>query len=179
MGVYFISDLHLGHKNILEFSPNRKGITVDEHDEYILNAICSVMTKRDILYILGDVAFERSKLELLRLIPGTLKLIIGNHDTFGIETYQKYFKEIHGFIKYKEFWLSHAPIHNSELRGKKNIHGHIHHNIINDYNYVNVCVEQLYEQKPISLEQIRASTQKLEKEVTIKAFLSRMTDLDD
>ena len=80
---YFISDLHLAHRNILKFSPNRLGHSVDsveDHDSIILSRIFCTMTKRDILYILGDVAFSEDKLELLDQIPGRKVLIMRRHN---------------------------------------------------------------------------------------------------
>ena len=58
MSTYFISDLHLGHKGILNFSPDRYGDSVYEHDEYQISQIYSTVGKRDILFILGDVQIE-------------------------------------------------------------------------------------------------------------------------
>ena len=62
--------------------------------------------------------------------------------------------EVYGFVKYKEFWLSHCPIHPNELRGKVNIHGHVHNKTIIDCNYFNTSCENV-DFKPISLENIR------------------------
>ena len=65
-----------------------------------------------------------------------------------------------GLYKYKEFWLSHAPIHPCELRGKRNIHGHVHQNHVmdehhkRDNRYINVCVENT-DGAPVSLDKIR------------------------
>jgi len=160
MSTYFISDLHLGHSNIFSFSPNRFGSNIDQHDRWVIDSINSVVKPRDLLYILGDVAFDLTKLDLLNSIPCQKKLIIGNHDKFPLEVYNKYFVSVHGFQKYKEFWLSHCPIHPAELRGKINIHGHCHNNVIPDSHYINVGVEQL-NSIPISLEQIRSYINKL------------------
>lgn len=58
-----------------------------------------------------------------------------------------YFNKVCGFEKYKKSWLSHAPIHPAELRGKINIHGHVHDATITDENglpdlrYFNVSLE--------------------------------------
>lgn len=54
------------------------------------------------------------------------------------------FDEVHGLLKYKEFWLSHAPLHPDELRGKKNVHGHVHTESVNDLNYLNVSVDSSF-----------------------------------
>lgn len=162
-GVYVISDLHLGHKNILKFEPTlRFGDTVDEHDHILLERIRSVCpTKRYLLYILGDVCMDIERMEWLAELPCRKILVRGNHDNFKDEVYHKYFESIQGIIKYKGFWLSHAPVHPNELRGCKNIHGHVHSNSIrNNYkhelnpNYINACVENC-NGYPINVQDIR------------------------
>ena len=53
----------------------------------------------------------------------------------------EYFDEVHSLYKWHEFWLSHCPIHPDELRGKVNIHGHVHHATLNDKRYYNTSLE--------------------------------------
>lgn len=104
----------------------------------------SVVNKRDIVWFLGDILFEEKYLEVLADLPGTKNLILGNHDTdrkVNTEQLVKVFDSVHGLVKYKDAWLSHAPIHPCELRGRINIHGHMHYQTVGDKNYVNVCVE--------------------------------------
>ena len=163
----FIADLHLGHKNIASFSGvERGGITnVEEHDAYIVEQWNSVCSKNDLVWVLGDVCMNKTKLPLLKKMKGNKHLILGNHDEFSLETYMPYFNKIHGFMKYKGMWLSHAPVHLQELRGKINVHGHNHKNIVTrwnpeingwepDPNYICVSVEQVGG-CPISLEDIK------------------------
>lgn len=158
--VMFISDLHLGHKNLIEgkkfsfdFGRFRVGETIEEHDEKLVDRIASSVNKRDILYILGDVVVfhkDVSKLHMLSRIPGELRLVLGNHDLFPVKEYFGIFNQIEGFMKYKKSWLSHCPVHPAELFNKFNIHGHVHINSIPDFDgesydkrYINVCVEAL------------------------------------
>lgn len=155
--VFFISDLHLGHRNILNFAKEyRHGSAIKEHDDWLISQWNSAVTsKHSLVYVLGDVAFDKEAMQrCLPLMKGRKILVRGNHDNFDTELYLEYFEQVLGFIKYKEFWLSHAPIHPTELRGKKNIHGHVHQNTIQDVNYINVCVEPL-KGIPISLLQLR------------------------
>ena len=85
-------------------------------------------------------------------------LILGNHCTernnITVSDLSEAFDEIHGVLKYKEFWLTHTPMHPVELRGKMNIHGHVHRHSINDPRYINVCPE-VCNYSPISLHEIR------------------------
>jgi len=141
--VYFISDLHLGHKSILKFSPSRGGQDCKTHAEWLVKQWNSVVTKRDLVWVLGDICFDNKFLPYLKKMNGSKHLILGNHDKFMLSEYAKYFNKIHGFIKYKGFWLSHSPIYAGELRNQMNIHGHVHNNSVPDKRYINVCVEAL------------------------------------
>jgi calcineurin-like phosphoesterase family protein len=165
---YFISDLHLGHKNILDFCPDRGGTNVDEHSEWLVEQWNSTITKRDVVWVLGDICFDKKHLRYLKQMNGQKHMIYGNHDTFSLPTYQPYFNTIRGFTKKSGLWLSHAPIHPYELRGRVNVHGHVHQHTVQKYyigsdgnehriddpSYINVCVDVL-KGKPIHIDEIR------------------------
>ena len=151
--VYHISDLHMGHKNILSFAgSDRGGECVGTHDRWIIKQWNSVIRKRDTVFVHGDVAMTKEGLYACKKLNGTKKLIMGNHDEFKIDEYLYTggFSEIlPSLMRYKGTWLSHCPIHPDELRGKINIHGHVHQQSIMlgrklDPRYRNVCVEQCY-----------------------------------
>ncbi len=160
--VRFAADLHIGHKNIASFSgPQRGGITnVDEHDRWVVEQWNSVCAKNDLIWVLGDVCMDKSKLPLLKKMKGNKHLILGNHDEFSLDTYAPYFNKIHGFVRYKGLWLSHCPVHPQELRGKSNCHGHNHNKVVldsegnPDKRYVCVSLEQIGG-CPITLEEVR------------------------
>ena len=156
MSVYFTSDLHLGHKKIHQF---RAGFNSEEaHECYIRDAWKNIITKRDDVYVLGDACFTMDALKLMESLPGTKHLIRGNHDELDTQAYLKVFKNVYGLKKYKEFWLSHAPIHPQELRGKVNLHGHVHYQTVPDNNYFNCCVENLrdlFKRPFVELDQLR------------------------
>lgn len=155
MSVFFISDLHLGHKSILKFSPMRQGKTVDEHDKWLFHQWNSVVRsdKHDVVWVLGDVCFDKDKMYMLKNMKGRKKLVRGNHDNFDISFYLEFFEDIHGITKKYHRWLSHAPIHPDSLRDRQNIHGHVHAKSIKDDRYINVCVEAL-NGTPIRLDQL-------------------------
>lgn len=126
MTVLFTSDLHLGHERAAR---NRGFASRDEHDDYVIETLRRQCNKRSLLWVLGDVAMWREKLALLDTIPGAKRLVRGNHDLWSTDLYRQYFQEVHGFLRYKTWWLSHCPIHPQELyRCKLNVHGHIHAN---------------------------------------------------
>lgn len=140
-----ISDLHLGHKAVLHFSQDRYGMDIEEHDVWLMEQWNSVVYKRDLVYVLGDVAWTKAAMRMLAAMNGQKTLIMGNHDRFDVKDYLEYFVRIRpGLFTYKGFWLSHCPIHPAELRGRGNIHGHTHSKPIpDDPRYVPVCVEDL------------------------------------
>lgn len=125
--VRFIGCLHLGHKNIAQ----RRGFN-DEyyHDERLIEQWNSIVHKKDLTYILGDVTME-NHLEYYQLdrLKGRKIVVLGNHDMHQhIKHLLNYVESVAGMVDYKDYCLTHAPIHPCEMgRYKGNIHAHIHH----------------------------------------------------
>ena len=143
--VFIISDPHFDNNNIIKFSGDyRSGDTSREHDEWLIKQWNSVVTKRDMVWVLGDIFFSKD-LEYFdycfNSLLGEKKLVMGNHDQLKTEQYLRHFNKIYGIVRYRQTWLSHAPVHPLQLRGMKNCHGHVHHKTIEDNNYINCCVE--------------------------------------
>ena len=86
--VFFTSDLHLGHRNIIRLC-NRPFSSIDEMDEYLIEKWNKKVTNADTVYILGDLMFRNEKPpeEYLRQLRGKKHLIIGNHDREWIKKY--------------------------------------------------------------------------------------------
>ena len=129
--VRFIADLHFGHKNM---AIHRGFKDEFEQDEHIVKMWNSVVHKRDLTYVLGDVTMETSKWYFrLNELNGRKIVVLGNHDIpKDIPELLKYVDKVAGMIKYKGVFLTHAPIHPMELehRVPRNIHGHIHENVV-------------------------------------------------
>ena len=149
--VYFSSDFHLGHKAILKYRPQFS--TIEEHDNAIFSQL-ETLTKRDQLFILGDFLFDCPDFEnyLARRsnLQAKFKLIMGNHDSLKLysQTLAQNLMLHLPLVNYKNFWLSHCPMHEQELRGRLgNIHGHLHGAYVEDqsgstnYNYFNVNLD--------------------------------------
>lgn len=161
--VVFISDTHWGHRNICKYRPQFE--TREQHDQAVLDGILKMADKRTTLWMLGDCFFtEESLLNLYALMESfqAINFIPGNHDV-DTATRAKQLKEtivpnvnmVASLYPYKEFWLSHCPIHPAEMRKRTaNIHGHVHNATLPDKKYVNVCCEAV-NYTPISLEEIR------------------------
>lgn len=78
MTIYFTSDLHLGHKNIIRLS-NRPFGSVEEMDDAIIYNYNSVVKPGDTVYDLGDWCFKNPKvyIERFNVLPIRIK---GSHD---------------------------------------------------------------------------------------------------
>lgn len=153
--VFFISDTHFGHVDIKRKRPLFS--STFEHDETITdNILTTCDRKRDTLYILGDVVIHRDSLSYLkRVCEGVafVRIILGNHDNEFTRKHNPTVPEllacgvtsVHGVIRYKESWLTHVPIHESEFRTREfNIHGHNHKmEVIEDKRYINVACEHV------------------------------------
>ena len=148
MAKYIISDLHLGHKNVLS---SRKFNSIEEHDEKIKENWCSVVKPEDKVYVLGDVTMHKAKhLDTVdfKNWPGRKILIMGNHDESNIIPY---FNEVYGAketyspLHRYSIVLTHIPIALQELkiRWDYNIHGHMHFDKITCNHYINVCAEHI------------------------------------
>jgi calcineurin-like phosphoesterase family protein len=165
--IFFTSDWHLGHQNILTFkrqdgSAMRNFSNVEEMHEYMIERHNSVVSANDKVYVLGDVCFTNKWLHLVDRFNGEKVLIKGNHDTLKLHRYAPYFKDVRGIHQFKGVVMTHIPIHPDSLsRWGVNIHGHLHTNFILrdgevDDRYHNVSVEVLNDYTPISLEEIKA-----------------------
>ncbi len=157
--VYMTSDWHLGHKKAFTFSGTFP--SQEEREGTIIENYMSNITKRDIVWFLGDIAFTLEDLTVIKKLPGDKRLLLGNHDLdkcgktdkVPIEQIVLTFDQVFGMCKYKYAWLTHSPIHPDELRGSINIHGHVHDNTLSDNRYFNACLENT-DFKPIKYQEI-------------------------
>jgi len=79
MSIFFSADLHLGHKNVIQYC-NRPFPSLEEMDETIIRNWNNVVTQpQDLVYCLGDFAFTNHR-EYRRRLNGRIILIEGNHD---------------------------------------------------------------------------------------------------
>lgn len=125
--VKFIGCLHFNHKSMAKY----RGFQDDfYHDEYMVQQWNSVVHKRDLVIIVGDVTMEKSdSYYQLDRLNGRKKVVLGNHD-MGRHNKEmlKYVDSLHGSYDYKGYMITHIPIHPNEVHFyRANIHAHIHH----------------------------------------------------
>lgn len=169
--IYLISDLHLGHKNILTFEhegkPLRPFSTMEEMHEVLVENWNKVVTPQDKVYVLGDVAMNAWGLSQMDKMTGRKRLVMGNHDLMGWAKYVKRhggggpFEEVYGVRQINGVWMTHVPMHVQSVSQKRvivNAHGHLHANkVTGDFSkkYFNVCVECI-NYTPISIDEVRS-----------------------
>lgn len=98
---FYISDLHLGHKNILAFD-NRPFFNLKEMTETIISNWNSVVGKNDSVYVLGDMFWNNSEIpKIMPRLNGNKYLIKGNHDRVD-EEMKKHFVWIKNYAVIKD-----------------------------------------------------------------------------
>lgn len=154
--IFIISDIHFYHKNILKHCPERQKICgakdendVEAWDKWMIEKWNSTISKKDMVYILGDFAFgsPESVRKLLDKLHGKKFLILGNHDKSS-EHLDNYFVQItqQKLVTFKksnfdfldedfQVFMCHYPMVTwaSKHYGVINVHGHCHGRL-DDYN---------------------------------------------
>jgi len=169
--IFFVSDTHFGHKNILRFYPDRvKRYGTDkiyEVDQAIIDEWNSRVMPGDTVYHLGDVTMRSSRYSLryLTQLKGKLILVAGNHDRKNRKSacWKSVFDEIVDYktINYmkQRIVLCHYPIESwDRMRyGTWHLHGHCHGSIPYDprKNRVDVGIDGPFNEFPISFDEIR------------------------
>lgn len=140
--IYFTSDLHLGHSNVLKLC-NRPFETIEEMDEYIIDKWNKKVTNNDTVYMLGDIMFRNKKPpeEYLSRLKGKKHLIRGNHDRTWMKKVDvdKYFLSNENLVFMSDgkhrITMCHYPMMSWPHMSTDGymIHGHIHGNTNADY----------------------------------------------
>lgn len=150
-------------------TPLRPWSKAEEADEAMIQRWNSVISPRDKIYHLGDVALKTSSLEVLSRLNGRKILISGNHACANAKRLLNYFEDVRGaFFHHGDSAMrgglifTHIPVHPSCLSGHYlgNVHGHLHYNRVLDADgnvdqrYFNCCVE-LHNFTPVPFETVK------------------------
>lgn len=130
--IYFTSDLHFGHKNVIMFD-NRPFSSIEEMDAELIRRWNERVTSKDTVYILGDFSWYNTEktVEILNQLNGKKFLIRGNHDRINIAI-QNCFEKVTSYheinISGQHIVLCHYPIHffNRHHYGSIMLYGHVH-----------------------------------------------------
>jgi calcineurin-like phosphoesterase family protein len=132
--IYFTSDTHFGHKNIIKYC-QRPFKTVEEMDEEIIERINAMVRPQDELWHLGDFAFH-SKTNSIEGYLGKIKckvnIVFGSHDKEAIKKKHLFNSAFHGIkritIEGQKIVLCHCALLTWECRhyGAVHLFGHSH-----------------------------------------------------
>lgn len=156
--VWVTSDWHIGHSGISN-KFRTQFPSDDAHDDHILGTMRACVTTRDVLIVVGDVTWTKVGLQKIKdtEFPCRMIMIGGNHDTLPMGDYLSVFDKVYGAYRYKKYWITHIPIHPSELRSKLNIHGHCHqggpYETDKDTRYFNAILE-FNDYMPINIQKV-------------------------
>ncbi|MDO5406591.1 MAG: metallophosphoesterase family protein [Eubacteriales bacterium] len=136
--IYYISDTHFGHANIIRHC-SRPFYNVKEMDNAMISSWNRRVNSEDTVYILGDLMF-RSAIEptvYLERLPGKKHLILGNHDPSWMKKgdYSRFFESVseRSVIQdnSRSITLIHDPVQamdDFERDSEWLVYGHIHNN---------------------------------------------------
>lgn len=148
------ADLHIDHPKALK---PRGFDNLKEYQELVMDTWNQVVTPRTTIILVGDIALFRDGLLLIKKLPGRKILVPGNHDlerANDMRDVLEVYDDVQVAWKHKRgIWFDHIPMHPSQLRGKRQVHGHTHEDIIKDERYINVCWDHLKD-GPVDLEKI-------------------------
>jgi calcineurin-like phosphoesterase family protein len=160
MAIYFTSDTHFGHANIIKYA-NRPFSNCQEMDDVMIRRWNSVVKPGDTVYHLGD--FSMGKLpadDYVKELHGVIHLIIGNHETKALKS--KLIQSISPLLEIdvgaQRFVLCHYAMRvwNKSHHGSWHLYGHSHGTLPDDAhsNSFDIGVD-CWNFYPVSVDQIR------------------------
>ena len=157
--IYYTSDLHLNHKNIIRLC-NRPFQSVEEMNDTLVRNWNNKVKPTDEVYFLGDFCWGKDTandryeiVKYLNRLNGRKYFITGNHDyNFGKrQSVDGYCEWVRNYAEIRDngrnVVLFHYPIEDwdGKYRGSYHLFGHIHNNTpeLNTKipNRFNVCVD--------------------------------------
>lgn len=137
MGIFYTSDTHFFHNNIIKFC-NRPYQNVDEMNVELISKWNSKISPNDTVYHLGDFAMKCNKTQMTDIfnqLNGKKHLIIGNHDHGDVRRLG--WLSQHEMLTVKDehhkVFLCHYPTRdwNGRFHGVYHLFGHTHNTIPN------------------------------------------------
>lgn len=165
MKKFFIADTHFFHERLLgtsDFAP-RPFASIEEMHHIMLTSWNAVVSPKDIVYHLGDVAmhpnYDKGSAEILDILAqlnGKIIFIKGNHDSRNFFNYlseqspmlsngeKKFeFHDVGAIVKFNhhQYYMTHYPMLLGQTVNIRNLHGHIHHYSVPIAENINVGVD--------------------------------------
>lgn len=149
MKIYFSSDTHYFHDNIIKYC-SRPFQDAEEMNNKMIENWNAVITEEDVVFHIGDFsAGLKGRTEELRRIISSLAgkkvLIRGNHDHLEDAWYiESGFVSVHDIFAINDVLLSHMPVKDMQQEEKMFVvHGHIHRTDVPNFDkHFNVAVDR-------------------------------------
>jgi calcineurin-like phosphoesterase family protein len=161
MSIFFTSDTHFNHINIVKYC-KRPFNDVEHMNRELTNNWNERIKPDDTLYHLGDFAMGKREFiaPIRKALNGRIILIRGNHDRSKTamleagfdEVYDSLFLELNGL----KLWLQHKPLSHIHFLSKKvdyHLCGHVHEKMVRQGKIINVGVD-VRGFKPVTLEEL-------------------------
>lgn len=162
MTIWFISDTHFDHDNILEYS-SRPFESLEEHNAALILNWNDYVKPNDIVYHLGDFAMGRDFANIESIcgsLNGFIHLIPGNHDTNAkLKIYERYFTIepplLH--LRKPDVILCHYPIAVwlGSHYGTPHLHGHSHGSYVSEGKILDVGVDVEPKYRPKNWDELK------------------------
>lgn len=165
--LWFTSDLHFGHKNIIQYS-KRPFENVDHMTEHLILEWNRCVKEDDTVWHLGDFAFlkEEEVLEIIKQLNGRKHWILGNHDKVLKKVLKKNPEHAVEVVQYQELTyrdqfivLNHygQRVWNKSFHGAWHLYGHSHGTLAPYGKSVDVgvdCKEITPDYRPIAFDEL-------------------------
>ncbi|MCK9596765.1 metallophosphoesterase [Candidatus Pacearchaeota archaeon] len=153
--IFFWADTHFSHDNIRKYC-NRPFKTIKEMDDVYIERWNSTVRPNDIIYFLGDFAFDNAK-EIFYSLNGQKFLVVGNHDKHDVlKLPWLQIRDSIGLQIDKEYiWLNHYPHRswNRSFHGSWHLYGHVHGKLEHYGKSLDVGADVL--ERPISFDDLK------------------------
>lgn len=176
--IFFTSDQHFNHKNIITYC-NRPFQSVKEMNDTMIEKWNAVVSPSDTVYILGDFIYNSDE-HIVSLLHGEKILILGDHD--GLKS-SRHFNKVYSYFFYKQGSIKIALFHWSIRTWQQShynsfhLYGHSHGNLlpigkswdvgVDNNNFTPVSLDQIVEimaRRPDNLNLVK----KVEEQMTVQ-----------
>lgn len=133
MSIYFTSDTHFGHANIIRLC-NRPFATIEEMDEGLIARWNETVSEDDIVYHLGDFSYRSAAGADVyhSRLNGEIHFLAGNHDGKTLKYHADLFSSVSTILELRverqRMVLCHYPMRewHGVYRGWWHLFGHVH-----------------------------------------------------
>lgn len=158
MNIWFSSDCHFQHTNLLNLTPETRPFkTIEEMDNTLINNWNSLVKPEDTIYHLGDFAWNCHK-SLISRLKGNIIFVLGNHDKVLKQIYPNIPSILDITVNKQPIVLCHYAMRvwNKSHHGSWHLYGHSHGGLPDDLETWSTDVGMdRWGLKPVSFNQLQ------------------------